>query len=581
MPPTPTAINFSNTDPAPATGFRAAKFLPSSQYAQPITQNGVTLNIATRDLSAQLPNLGGVDARTSTSDIIGIASQGMLVTFDSGGATIATLDSAGILSAQSGIADATPGSSAGSGFALGDTLAVSGGGGSGAVLTVIGVGAGGSITAFQINAQGIGYTSGTNVALTVLTGTGTGAPNADITVPPAYFVCAVKNIGAGTVTLICGPSSGLIDGVGSVTLLTFEACFLFFNGVNWWTLPSPIAELPIPPKTATYLIGIPDYADLPNSAVEPDTYYGPDTQPVSPGSLDDEFNGAVLSGAWSWVQQGNPTYSTAVVSDSRLILLADGGLGEIEAVTIGTPGTGFNVGDKVSVSGGTGAVLTVATLSGSGIATLTITNPGTGYSASNQTLTAITGSGTGATVVINTASNATYPLPRGIVQPAPATPWQVTAEISMDGPPEQQIIAGIFLSESATGKIAIFGFFEGGGYTGGQNVIWFPAEFWTGQGLNNPLSGSGGPYPPTYNTSAQSVNAYFQVEDDGTNLIFGYSATGVIFKTILKVARTTQFTTKPDYVGLGMQSNPYSPTSTWYPAGQPTYLVSKWFRRTL
>ena len=575
MPPTPTAINFSNTDPAPATGFRAAKFLPSSQYAQPITQNGVTLNIATRDLSAQLPNLGGVDARTSTSDIIGIASQGMLVTFDSGGATIATLDSAGILSAQSGIADATPGSSAGSGFALGDTLSVTGGGGSGAVLTVIGVGAGGSITAFQINAQGIAYISGTNVALTVLTGTGSGAPNADITVPPAYFVCAVKNIGAGTVTVICGPSSGLIDGLASVTLLTFEACFLFFNGVNWWTLPSPLDELPIPPPTSTYLLGTPDYADLPNSAVEPDTYYGPDTQPVTPGSIDDEFNGAVLSGAWSWVQQGYAPLSTAVVSGSRLILTADQNIGEIESITIGTPGTGFSIGDTLTITVHPGAILTVASLSGSGIATLAITNPGSGYVTGNFALTVLTGGGSGSpTAHIGSTSNSSNPLPRGIVQPAPAPPWQVTIEMSMDGPPEQQVMAGIFLYESGSGKIAIFGMYEGGGYYGGQDVIWFPAEFWTGQPLDNPLGGSGGPFPPTIKVSAPSVSAYFQVEDDGTNLTFNYSSTGLAFKNFLKVARTAQFTTAPDMVGIGMQNgNAATPLSV--------YIVSKWFRRTL
>lgn len=66
--------------------------------------------------------------------------------------------------------------------------------------------------------------------------------------------------------------------------------------------------------------------------------------------------------------------------------------GVITAVTVSAAGSGYNVGDVLTMSGGSGsgAKLTIATLSGSGVATVTITDGGTGYTAGNSLTSTVT-----------------------------------------------------------------------------------------------------------------------------------------------------------------------------------------------
>lgn len=76
--------------------------------------------------------------------------------------------------------------------------------------------------------------------------------------------------------------------------------------------------------------------------------------------------------------------------------------GQIATATLGAGGTGYVVGNTVSVNtGGGNAILTVASLSGSAVATFTITYGGTGYATGTGiATTAITGTGAGFTVNI-------------------------------------------------------------------------------------------------------------------------------------------------------------------------------------
>lgn len=90
-------------------------------------------------------------------------------------------------SSNSPVLAATIGTSAGTGFAVNDQLAVVGGGGSGAVLQVSSIGAGGAITGFTVAAGGAGYVTTTGLSLTVLTGSGTGSPTANISAMPQWF----------------------------------------------------------------------------------------------------------------------------------------------------------------------------------------------------------------------------------------------------------------------------------------------------------------------------------------------------------------------------------------------------------
>ena len=66
--------------------------------------------------------------------------------------------------------------------------------------------------------------------------------------------------------------------------------------------------------------------------------------------------------------------------------------GAITAVSVTAAGSGYGVGDVLTMAGGSGsgAKLTVATLSGTGVATVTISTPGTGYTAGNSLTSTVT-----------------------------------------------------------------------------------------------------------------------------------------------------------------------------------------------
>jgi hypothetical protein len=66
--------------------------------------------------------------------------------------------------------------------------------------------------------------------------------------------------------------------------------------------------------------------------------------------------------------------------------------GAITAVSVTAAGSGYNVGDILTMAGGTGsgAKLTVATLSGTGVATVTVSTAGTGYTVSDALTSTVT-----------------------------------------------------------------------------------------------------------------------------------------------------------------------------------------------
>lgn len=89
--------------------------------------------------------------------------------------------------------------------------------------------------------------------------------------------------------------------------------------------------------------------------------------------------------------------SASGISDSSV-------LGTISAAAVNAGGTGYSVGDVLTVTsgGGTGGTLTVATLSGTAVATVSIQNPGSGYSPTVGATTSSSSTGTGATFNIST-----------------------------------------------------------------------------------------------------------------------------------------------------------------------------------
>jgi hypothetical protein len=84
---TPTEVNLGNT-PSAQTGFRLGIWQNSDPYPDPNYPEKFV-----RDVSVELPNLGGVDARTTATETIALASEGKLVTLTNAGAIAVTLDS--------------------------------------------------------------------------------------------------------------------------------------------------------------------------------------------------------------------------------------------------------------------------------------------------------------------------------------------------------------------------------------------------------------------------------------------------------------------------------------------------------
>jgi hypothetical protein len=84
---TPTEVNLGNA-PSPPAGGRLGVWQAGVAYPDPNYPEHFV-----RDSSVWLPNLGGVDPRTTTTETIGEASQGKLVTLTNAGAIAVTLDS--------------------------------------------------------------------------------------------------------------------------------------------------------------------------------------------------------------------------------------------------------------------------------------------------------------------------------------------------------------------------------------------------------------------------------------------------------------------------------------------------------
>jgi hypothetical protein len=187
---------------------------------------------AVRNISAYVPNLGGVDARTGTVETISDPSRGKLVTLSNAAPIAVTLQvGSGIVGA---ILALVLGSSGGTGYAVSDTFTIAGGtGGTGHVTAV----AAGVVTAVTLNLAGSGYSVSGAAATTAMSGGGTGLTvgifSVSVAANGAGFMCWVTNesVGVGTLT----PASGTIDLAANLLLKKNEGIALFWDGTNWET----------------------------------------------------------------------------------------------------------------------------------------------------------------------------------------------------------------------------------------------------------------------------------------------------------------------------------------------------------
>jgi hypothetical protein len=144
-----------------------------------------------------------------------------------------------------------------------------------------------------------------------------------------------------------------------------------------------------------------------------------------------------------------------------------------------------------------------------------------------------------------------------IVQTAPATPWEVTCEISaMQWPNANFFLVGLCIRQSSDGKLTIFG----PGYIAGVNFFVYDSPGTTGAIISR----------NTLNATAFPKN-YLRIADNGTNQIFSWSGDGILFYEQYSRSRTTYMAT-PDQVGLFV----YNANATY-----GTRVCFDWFRRTV
>lgn len=207
---------------------------------------------------------------------------------------------------------------------------------------------------------------------------------------PVGWFCYIENTGTGTFTI--SGSGVLIDGQASVSLGSNKGVLLVFDGTSWHTVRGTGASGA--PTTDTFVLGTQDAGNLPNSVANPSVYYGPDAQPASAGSLDDEFAGSSLNIAtrWTWVNQGS---ATATVSKSILFMTSPAHAGtNIEYIYQTAPSTPWQVDAKIAflyfsnnnaaitglvLSDGTGKIILFGLLYNAGLAidVVRYTNPTT------------------------------------------------------------------------------------------------------------------------------------------------------------------------------------------------------------
>ena len=125
----------------------------------------------------------------------GLTTSGSAIFHDLGVFNGANAQVEPIVADNSGAITAAAVASGGTGFVPGDQLAVTSGGGSGAILQVATVISPGTIVTFSIVNGGTGYSTTSGATLVVLTGSGSGSPTANITVSPVKYSPIQRNFG--------------------------------------------------------------------------------------------------------------------------------------------------------------------------------------------------------------------------------------------------------------------------------------------------------------------------------------------------------------------------------------------------
>ena len=167
----------------------------------------------------------------------------------------------------------------------------------------------------------------------------------------ANYYTFITVTGTGTVTVT--PATGTINGAGTLVLASGLSAFLFWTGSAWLAMVTNTGGGGGAPTAGEYIVGA-SSAYLPDAAVIPSLYLGPDVLPASPNAFDDEFSGSSLSGSWTWANQGS---ATASVSNSLLGLQTPGHSGpQLRYIYQAAPATPWRITAKcLTFNGNNGA----------------------------------------------------------------------------------------------------------------------------------------------------------------------------------------------------------------------------------
>jgi hypothetical protein len=125
----------------------------------------------------------------------GLTTTGGAIFHDLGVFNGANAQAVQVVADTSGAITAATVGTGGTGFVPGDQLAVTGGGGEGAILEVATVISPGTIVTFTVLQGGQGYATTSGASLLILTGAGSGSPTANVVVGPAQYSPIQRNFG--------------------------------------------------------------------------------------------------------------------------------------------------------------------------------------------------------------------------------------------------------------------------------------------------------------------------------------------------------------------------------------------------
>ena len=154
-----------------------------------------------------------------------------------------------------------------------------------------------------------------------------------------------------------------------------------------------------------------------------------------------------------------------------------------------------------------------------------------------------------------------------VIQPAPSTPWEVTARLGLQGSVNAMhagwVRTGLILYDSGSGRL------RGFGQGTVQGLQYINVIDYTNTTTYYAMAAGGGVACTLYPW------VYLRIKDDGTDLTFSFSHHGVQFVPIYgPISRTAFLTNGPDYVGIYVNNNQSS-------GALDLNVICDWFRRTL